>query len=123
MKKIVSVTLIAVLMQVIFAGETFAETKEEKRIAKVRSEIAKLGTGTDARIKVKLKDKTQIEGYLAETDANQFVVMNAKTGEAVPVPYHSVKQVRGNNLSTGAFIAIAFGIFIVVIILAARALK
>lgn len=123
MKRIVSLSLIAILMQTFFVSQTFAETKEEKRVAKARTEIAKLGTGTDARIKVKLKDKTQVEGYLAEADANQFVVVNAKTGEAVPVAYQNVKQARGNNLLTGAFIAIAFGIFIVVIVLAARVLK
>ncbi|MGI9067261.1 MAG: hypothetical protein ACR2HX_12780 [Pyrinomonadaceae bacterium] len=36
--------------------------------------------------------------------------MNAKTGEVVTVAYPQVKQVQGNNLSTGAKIAIGVAI-------------
>ncbi len=51
MKKTLSFTLIMLLLQTIFVHQTFAETKEEKFAGKVKSEIAKLGTGTEARVK------------------------------------------------------------------------
>ena len=38
-----------------------------------------------------------------------------KTGGATEVPYPQVKSVKGNNLSTGAKIAIGVGIAILVI--------
>lgn len=115
MKRITSLLLIAVLMQTILVAQTFAETKVEKRIGKMKAEIARLGTGTDTRIKVKLRDKTQIEGYVLESNETQFVVMSAKTGEPVPVAYPAVKQIRGNNLHTGVKILIGVGIFIAAI--------
>jgi hypothetical protein len=64
LKKISSLTLIVLLMQMFFVNQTFAITKEEKFVEKVKAGIATLGTGSEAKIKVKLKDKTKIEGYI-----------------------------------------------------------
>ena len=40
--------------------------KEAKLAADVKSGIVKLGTGSAARIEVKLRDKTKIKGYVQE---------------------------------------------------------
>ena len=48
--------------------------KETKRVEKVRTQIAKLGTGKDALVRVELRDKTKLEGYLSEVGADTFVV-------------------------------------------------
>ncbi len=121
MKKIISLTLITLLMQMSFIHSAFAGTKEEKFTAKVKTEIAKLGTGTDAKIKLKLKDGTKIKGYIMEANANQFVVMDSKTGQAVPVAYPQVGQAKGNNLSSGTIIVLGvIGLVILSIILASN---
>lgn len=118
MKKIALLTTIAaILLHVSFVSPAFAETKEEKHAIKVRTNVIKLGTGPDAKVEVKLKDKTKLKGYVVESNDNQFVVMNAKTGEAVPITYSSIKQVKGNNLSTGVVILIGVGIFIVALLI------
>lgn len=123
MKRIISFTLIALLMQTVFAHQTFASTKEEKFAGKVKTEIAKLGTGKDAKIKVKLKDGTKIKGYVVEAGENQFVVMNSKTGQAVPVAYPQVGQAKGNNLSKGTIIVLGFvGLAVLILVLAATQL-
>lgn len=126
MKKLLSLVLVA-LLTVISVQQTFAETKEEKFTGKVKTEIAKLGTGTDAAIKIKLKDGTKIKGYVTEVGENQFVVMNSKTGQAVSVPYSQVDQAKGNNLSTGAkialYAALAVGLIVIVGLIAGSQLK
>jgi len=76
---------------------------------KVRTEIRKLGAGLDTRVKVKLKDGTKVEGFIAEVNDTEFVVENTKTGVRTPVPYTAAKQVRGNNLSGTAKILIGVG--------------
>jgi hypothetical protein len=43
------------------------------------------------------------------SDEQQFVVMTKKTQTEVPVPYNSVKQVKGNNLSTAVQVALVVG--------------
>lgn len=56
------------------------------------------------------------------SNENQFVVMNVKTGQAVPVAYPQVGQAKGNNLSTGTiFIISAVGFLVVLLVLFANA--
>ncbi len=115
MQSKISLTLVALLMQMFFVNQTFAGTKEEKLAEKVKTGVAKLGTGPEAKIKVKLKDKTKIEGYITESNENQFLVMNSKTGQTIPVTYSSVKQVKGNNLSRGVIFTIGVLAFLVIL--------
>jgi hypothetical protein len=53
--------------------------------------------------------------------------MNSKTGQTVPVAYSNVKQVKGNNLSTGVKIiigvAIIFAVILIVTAIAGSQLK
>lgn len=111
LKRICSVMLSALLLQAA-AAPAFAATNAEKdarRAEKVRAQLARLGTGPDARIKLELRDKTKLEGYLSEAGADSFVVTD-KTGNATTVAYPQVRKAQGNNLSTGAKIAIGVGI-------------
>lgn len=111
LKKICSVVLTAMLMQAAIVP-TFAATKAEKeakRAEKVRVELSKLGTGVDARIKLQLRDKTKVEGYLSEATEDHVTVTDDK-GNTTVVTYPQVKKAQGNNLSTGAKIAIGIGI-------------
>lgn len=120
LKRICSVTLSALLLQAAALpafGATNAE-KEARRAEKVRTQLSKLGTGTDARIKVELRDKTKLEGHVSAADADAFSVTDNK-GNTTHVPYQQVKKARGNNLSTGAKIAIGIGIGVGVLIIIA----
>ena len=110
-KKVCSVLLSALLLQaaaVPALAATSAE-KEAKRAEKVRTQLAKLGTGKDARIRLELRDKTKLEGYVSEAGPEGFVVVN-KAGVATAVAYPQVRKAQGHNLSTGAKIAIGIGI-------------
>ena len=94
------------------AVPAFAVTKAEKearRTEKVRTQLARLGTGKDARVRLELRDKTKLEGYISEASAETFVVADS-AGKTTTVAYPQVKKVQGHNLSTGAKIAIGIGI-------------
>src|SRR5438477_7822422 len=108
-KQILALTLAVMLVQLTGSAIVIARTpteKEARSVEKVKAGIAKLGTGKDALVKVKLRDGTKLEGYVREANENCFVVVDRKTGTATTVPYPQVKQVKGNNLSSGAKIAI-----------------
>lgn len=112
-KKILSLALVILVINLAFGVTAFAGTradKEAKFAAKVRNELAKLGTGTDARVEVKLRDKTKLKGYISQINENSFVVVADNTNAPTEVSYSQTKQVKGNNLSTGAKIAIGIGI-------------
>jgi len=93
------------------------EEKEARFAQKVKEGISKLGTGTEARLEVKLRDKTKLKGYVSESGDESFVIVDEKTGMASRVTYPQVKQVKGNNLNTAAEIALGIGIVVLPIIL------
>ena len=112
-KKLISLALVASLINLVGMTTVYAASKEEKQARfaeKVKSNVMKLGTGESARVKVKLRDKTKLEGYISNAGEESFTVTNLKTGLATTVAYPDVKSVQGNNLSTGAKIAIGVGI-------------
>ena len=120
-KKLLSLVLVGLLAQAASAPAVArTPTGKEARFAeRVRQGIAKLGVGPQARVKVKLRDKTELEGYVSDARDDHFVVADAKTGATSNVPYPQVKQVKGHNLSTRAKVAIGVGIAAAVIIVIA----
>ncbi|HEY0169792.1 MAG TPA: hypothetical protein VGB98_01980 [Pyrinomonadaceae bacterium] len=118
LKRICSVALAALLLQAA-AAPAFAKSspeKEARRVEKVRAQLAKLGTGKDAVVRLELRDKTRLEGYVSEAGPESFVVTD-KAGVATTVPYPQVGKAKGNNLSTGAKIGIGVGIGVGVFLL------
>ena len=112
-KKALSLLIVALLINLAGVRLAYADSKEEKRdhfAEKVKANVLKLGTGEAARVKVKLRDKTKLEGYVSTADEEGFTITSPKTGVITPVAYPQVKSIQGNNLSTGAKIAIGVGI-------------
>ncbi|QQS33473.1 MAG: hypothetical protein IPM50_02510 [Acidobacteriota bacterium] len=85
------------------------DTSDVKSVETIKAEIRKLGTGPDAKIKLKLLDKTKVEGYVSEANENDFTVVNPKKGTTTTVAYPQVGQAKGNNLSGGVKIALIIG--------------
>ncbi|HXG68693.1 MAG TPA: hypothetical protein VNO70_26590 [Blastocatellia bacterium] len=121
LKKIASILLAitvcaALSLQSVAAG---TKAKEEVELAqKVRAGIAKLGVGENARVEVKLRDKTKLTGYVTEAGEDSFILADPKTGSVTTVAYPDVTQVKGHNLSTrtkvviGVAIAVGVGILL-----------
>ncbi|HKO44948.1 MAG TPA: hypothetical protein VJU84_16845 [Pyrinomonadaceae bacterium] len=120
LKKFLSVMLVGFLFSAAGVRLAYTGPKEEKEArfaAKVKEGISKLGTGEQARIEVKLRDKTKLKGYVGEAGQDSFVIVNEKTSATSTVSYAQVKQVKGNNLSTAAEIALGVGVILLPIAL------
>jgi hypothetical protein len=112
-KKLLALSLIAFLINLAGVTQAYAASKEEKQALfseKVKTGVLKLGTGEAARVKIKLRDKTKLAGYISTADGEGFTLIDSKTGMATSITYPQVKSVQGNNLSTRAKIAIGVGI-------------
>ena len=112
-KKLLSLALAALLINLAGVMPAYAASREEKQARfseKVKASVLKFGTGEAARVKIKLQDKTKLAGYISAADGDGFTVVDSKTGMATTITYPQVKSVQGNNLSTGAKIAIGVGI-------------
>ena len=112
-RKLVTLLLVALVINLGGVRLAHADSKEEKhaRFAdKIKANVLKLGSGESARVKVKLRNQPKLEGYISVAGDETFTVTNPKTGAATTVAYAQVKSIQGNNLSTGAKIAIGVGI-------------
>ena len=120
LKKVVCLVVVGFLFSVTGVSFAYAGLKEEKEIRfaeKVKDGISKLGTGAEARIEVKLRDKIKLKGYVSEAGEDSFVIVDEKTSATSRVTYSQVKQVKGNNLSKGAEIAIGVGVILLPILI------
>jgi hypothetical protein len=75
LKKVLFLVLVAFLLGIAGVTPAHAESKEQKETrfaAKVKEGIHKLGTGPDARIEVKLRDKTKLKGYVSEAGEDKL---------------------------------------------------
>ncbi len=111
------------MLNAVGVSSVYAGSKEEKEARfteRVREGIGKLGTGTEARVEVKLRNNTKLKGYVSQSNTESFTVVDAN-GVATEVAYPQVKQVKGNNQfpSKNVGAAIAVGIVVVAIILVA----
>jgi len=122
-----TIALVILMVQVTWASTAVvASTRAEKEAQladKIKTGIAKLGTGKQALVKVKLRDGTKLAGYISEANENSFVIVDAKTLISTTVAYPNVTQVKGNNLSSGVWLAIGIGALIGIGLLMAVALR
>ena len=128
--------LIALVLNLVcpasFAANT--QTKDEKRAATVKSLVRKLGTGPDARIGIKLRDKTKLVGYISEI-ANDHFALTDNAGTVRQVTYADVAKINAVPTSTSLLkkdihsghifkkIAIAFGVIAAISVLVCVASK
>ena len=105
------------------AGDPVVATKsaplESELSAKTKNEVQKRGAGE--RVKVTLRNKTEVKGYISQIDAESFQVTEKKSGRVTTVAYQDVLKVRKQGMSTGAKIAIAAGVAGVVVLVSIAA--
>jgi hypothetical protein len=110
----------SLILSLAIAPCALANSKAEKEAAftvRVKTGVAKIGVGRDARVEVKLRDKTKLKGYISEAADETFSITDLKTGATTTVAYPDVAQVKAQNLSTGEIIVIAAGVAVGVTLL------
>ena len=112
MTRIFSFFLIATIICTTFAVPAFGQaqqTKQQEKVEKIRSKVKRLGSGDQAKVKVKLNNDTTYQGYVKQANDDDFIVVD-KGGNSTTLKYTDVQSIGGKNLSTGAKIAIGIGI-------------
>ena len=80
-----------------------AQTSNDTQAAeKIRSKVQKIGVGSRARVEVKLRDNTQLKGYISAAEQDSFTVTDNKTGSIRTVSYADTSSVKkaGSGLSS-----------------------
>lgn len=101
--------LIAILVfQFLFIAPAFAQNlTDAAETAKIKTALTKRGTGEKAKIKIKLRDGREIKGWIAELNADDFVIADSKTKNQTKIFYNDVVKVKKSGLSLGAKLGIA----------------
>ena len=106
--------LVAVLVFNSVAVPQATQTQGASQAAKVKTEVQKRGTGEKSRVKLRLRNKAEVKGYISKIEDASFDVTDKKTGRATTIPYADVERVQGVGLSKGAKIGIVAGVAVVV---------
>lgn len=115
MKKVLALALAAVMLHAMSLAPLADETPKERvkrslLASEVKAGVGSIGTGSRARVRVRLVDQTEYHGHVTEIADDHFVVADAKTGATAPIRYDEVRGVKGNNLSSGAKIGIGVAV-------------
>ena len=84
---------------------------EAQSVELIKSKVARLGTGEQARATVRLKDGRKLKGYIAQTRETEFVLRDRKTDDPTIIAYGDVAKVESNRgHSTARNIALGIGV-------------
>ncbi len=125
-KPIVHLVIGTLILSFIGAPSIVAQVKQEITpffTADVKRRILKLGTGAEAKVEVKLQDKTKLKGYVSKVTDDSFVVMDPKTNAETTVLYPTVTNLKTKR-TTRELIAVSSVIgglgFVLLMVLAWR---
>jgi hypothetical protein len=79
---------------------------EGEPAAKAKGEVQKRGAGEGSRVRITLRNQSEVKGYISQIDAETFQVTDRKSGRVTTVAYQDVTRVRGGGMSSGAKIAL-----------------
>ena len=86
------------------ATEAPNRASDSKNAAKVKAEVQKRGIGKQSRLKVTLRDQTEVKGYVSQIGDASFQITNPKTQDVTTIAYADVKKVR-NQACPGAWVS------------------
>jgi len=110
-----TILLVAVLVFNHVAVPQATQTQGASQAAKVKTEVQKRGTGEKSRVRLRLRNKAEVKGYISKIEDASFDVTDTKTGRATTIPYADVEKVQGSGLSKGAKIGIIAGAAVVIV--------
>ena len=72
--------------------------KDARRAEKVRAKITKLGTGESARVRIAVRNRREdVKGYVREAGADDFTLVDPKTGVVTVIPYAQVRAINPSH--------------------------
>jgi hypothetical protein len=115
-KKTVAVALIGVMTCLSIRAAAQSEADEQARERQNTAAVAKaraqeLAAGKRSVVHVKLRDGTQLQGYISELGNDSFTITDKATNKTTSVSYGDVVTLKGKEgLSTKSKVLIVVGI-------------
>lgn len=92
--RIFTIALSGMLLITAFGFQSIlAQTASDtQRIEDIHLQVAKLGTGSKAKVHVKLRDNTKLKGYISDANQDSFTVVDSRGPRTIA--YTDVAEVR-----------------------------
>jgi small nuclear ribonucleoprotein (snRNP)-like protein len=104
MKKIVMVVILGLLTNIIPFGPAMAQEKvqdkDSKHAEKIKKAVADAGPTLDREVIVKLKDNTEVRGFIREIADDHFIV-KSNSGALSTISYSQVEKFKANKRDVG----------------------
>ena len=114
LKRMLAIVLCGLLFETALATDAWAlqpaGALASKQAARVRSAITRVGTGTDAVVAVRRRDKSVVSGWISAVAPDSFRVTNPKTGAETKVQLMEVDRLAAANLVSGDTVQYGGGI-------------
>jgi hypothetical protein len=107
-----------VLLNSLTAAQSSAPPAEPSiPAAAIRTEVRRRGVGEKSRVKVSLRDASEVKAYISKIDDSAFEVTDKKSGISKFIAYGDVRKVQGPGLSSGVKIGIVVGVVALAILI------
>src|SRR5262249_62063541 len=100
MVKHLAAILIVVLTSTLDSPSTLASSGSPQTSGsdqKLKEKIVKLGVSEKVRVKVELRNKTEVKGYISETTETGFVLRDRRVNQDTALAYSEVKDVQRDS--------------------------
>jgi len=87
-----------------------APTHGTLQAATAKAEVQRRGIGEKSRVRVKLRDGTEVKGHINKIEENSFEVTDNKSGKTTSIRYDDASEIHRGRMSKTAKILIAVGI-------------
>ena len=110
MKRTLTIGCLATLIAVCSFVPAAQAQQQSDQTAKVKAEVVDRLNKKEEHVKVRLRNGTEVKGYITQTSDNGFTLSNEKTKTGTEIAYADVQHVEGRGMSKTKKIAIGVGI-------------
>ena len=110
MKRTLTIGCLATLIAVCFFVPAAQAQQQSDQTAKVKAEVVNRLNKKEEHVKIRLRNGTEVKGYITQTGDNGFTLSNEKTKTGTDIAYADVQHVEGRGMSKTKKIAIGVGI-------------
>ena len=110
MKRTLTIGCLATLIAVCSFVPAAQAQQQSDQTAKVKAEVVNRLNKKEEHVKIRLRNGTEVKGYITQTSDNGFTLSNEKTKTGTDIAYADVQHVEGRGMSKTKKIAIGVGI-------------
>src|SRR6185369_3195847 len=110
MKRTLTIVCLATLIAVCAFVPAAQAQQQSDQTAKVKAEVVNRLNKKEEHVKIRLRNGTEVKGYITQTSDNGFTLSNEKTKTGTEIAYADVQHVEGRGMSKTKKIAIGVGI-------------